>query len=72
MTSYYKKSRFALEVAGGPLETAYWLYVCTVFYKCRWLMSWLSRVYGFGGLERWNGMVEWTGLDWNGMERKGL
>ena len=26
-------------------------------------------VYGFGGLERWNGMVEWTGLEWNGMER---
>ena len=24
-------------------------------------------MYGFGGLERWNGMVEWTGLDWNGM-----
>ena len=24
-------------------------------------------VYGFGGLERWNGMVEWTGLEWNGM-----
>ena len=20
-----------------------------------------------GGLERWNGMVEWTGLYWNGM-----
>ena len=28
----------------------------------------LSRVYGFGGLERWNGMVDWTGLEWNGME----
>ena len=26
-------------------------------------------VYGFGGLERWNGMVEWTGIEWNGMER---
>ena len=24
-------------------------------------------MYGFGGLERWNGMVEWTGLEWNGM-----
>ena len=23
-------------------------------------------VYGFGGLERWNGMVEWTGMEWNG------
>ena len=21
-------------------------------------------VFGFGGLERWNGMVEWTGMDW--------
>ena len=21
-----------------------------------------------GGLERWNGMVEWTGLDWTGLE----
>ena len=21
-------------------------------------------VYGFGGLERWNGMVEWTGMEW--------
>ena len=27
-----------------------------------------ERVYG---LERWNGMVEWTGLDWNGMEWNG-
>ena len=27
------------------------------------------RVYGFGGQERWNGMVDWTGLEWNGMER---
>ena len=26
------------------------------------------RVYGFGGMERWNGMVEWTGMDWNGLE----
>ena len=25
-------------------------------------------VYGFGGLEWWNGMVEWNGLEWNGME----
>ena len=25
-------------------------------------------MYGFGGLERWNGMVEWIGLEWNGME----
>ena len=25
-------------------------------------------VYGFGGLEWWNGMVEWTGLDWTGLE----
>ena len=31
----------------------------------------LIRVYGFGGLERWNGMVEWTGLDWTGMEWNG-
>ena len=29
------------------------------------------RVYGFGGLERWNGMVEWTGLDWTGLEWNG-
>ena len=21
-------------------------------------------VYGFGGLERWNGMMEWTGMEW--------
>ena len=31
-----------------------------------------SRVYGFGGMERWNGMdwtgLDWTGMDWNGME----
>ena len=32
----------------------------------------LQRVYGFGGLERWNGMVEWTGLDWTGMEWNGM
>ena len=25
-------------------------------------------VYGFGGLERWNGMAEWTGLDWTGIQ----
>ena len=31
--------------------------------------AWFAWVYGFGGLERWNGMVEWTGLEWNGMER---
>ena len=24
-------------------------------------------VYGFGGMERWNGM-DWTGLEWTGME----
>ena len=23
-------------------------------------------MFEFGGLERWNGTVEWTGLDWNG------
>ena len=28
----------------------------------------IRRVYGFGGLERWNGMVDWTGMEWNGME----
>ena len=25
-------------------------------------------VYGFGGLECWNGMVEWIGQDWTGIE----
>ena len=30
-----------------------------------------TRVYGFGGLERWNGMVEWNGLDWTGLEWNG-
>ena len=29
-------------------------------------------VFGFGGLEQWNGKVEWTGLEWwNGMELNG-
>ena len=31
-----------------------------------------ARVFGFGGLEWWNGTVEWTGLEWNGMEWTGL
>ena len=35
-------------------------------------MGFRRWVYGFGGLERWNGMVEWTGLDWNGMEWNGM
>ena len=27
------------------------------------------RVFGFGGMERWNGMVEWTALErWSGTE----
>ena len=25
-------------------------------------------VYGLGGLEQWNGILEWSGLDWAGME----
>ena len=29
-------------------------------------------MFGFGGLERWNGMVEWTGLDWTGLDWTGL
>ena len=29
-------------------------------------------VYGFGGLERWNGMVEWNGLDWTGLDWNGM
>ena len=28
--------------------------------------AWLS---GFDGMERWNGMVEWTGLDLNGPDK---
>ena len=28
-------------------------------------------VFGFGGLERWNGMDWWTGLDWTGLEWTG-
>ena len=31
--------------------------------------QWVCR---FGGMERWNGMVEWTGLEWNGMEWNGM
>ena len=26
-----------------------------------------GQVFGFGGIEQWNGTVDWTGLDWNGM-----
>ena len=27
-----------------------------------------SRVYGFGGMEWWNGGMDWTGMEWTGME----
>ena len=30
------------------------------------------RVYRFGGMERWNGMMEWNGLDWTGLDWTGM
>ena len=36
--------------------------------SCKLLNICIVWVYGFGGLEQWNGMVDWTGMEWTGME----
>ena len=44
-----------------------YLYVYMYIFAYQWLLSKTSRrVSLFNGMERWNGTVEWNGMEWNG------